>query len=1022
MNEKNGNMNPHEIAVIGYSQAGKTTLAVGLYATSTPEFTVTAKGEESENYLLTRKAMLDAGEWASANKDNTDIRLSLNRRGKTPITIDFRDYRGEDARNSEAFKRDVVGDPRGALILMNPSMDILRDPERRNEMIAQIKGIIDYLSEPDKRCSHIAFVITASDLLMTSLKDYKDEFDGYKAEITNCLNVNQKFQKAWKEFDVTVTGPLEDPSRPRIARKGNTSREPFEWLIGQFEAEDRGGRVKKACRNLVAALVTTLVLGGLAFAGWCFGLDRSAERKIGGVVAANGKKLDKAIQDGKAADINKCCKEMEATLEFVSTNNSFWLHKPFFEGNKERYHSARTKLSDRIECGRLAWLFKRMSERERELTGGINSETGLSRNDFDEKSKSLDTFGKEELESRVRRGEAGARAPEWKNVQKQWETVKAQAIQKLELGLCANFSYQLRQAKEDGDHRLLEKNEMINANDESWFKDLKNLTEDVHQVSLVSDATNALAKISAEISQVRENLRGQVDAHNEAVLRGKLDAHEKSAAEDATEEKCTEWRREIEQWMPVADTGRDAQTKLLADFDKEKPQWRSQHEGKKFADESEKLKGDLGVALNELDDADKIYVLLEDCKHYETLAQNRDVLPFVSFDVRTNTWAEIQMARAQLLQKLVGEKVRQVNPRDRKTRPNESSEKDKAFECVEVLKNRQLISEEEYGVWTNSVIVEVGELDADWVKWQNEECEEFVKRISAREGSDMALDSLNGKNGYQDFCSNNPCAPGLNAVANAVNDVVMKAFRELWCKTKSYVGDKSAIENPRVMKEREKKMQETYNDLKDLVNATVKAGMNNRCKEFRASDAYRFAAACQDKGNVKKGNVTEGFQQRYVVSRIDAKISYKDFQFYFDHVSFTGGKTVFNVMSNSFEGIPMGGAWVELHKDANNEFRMVWKGKPFEVAGTPWKDAVFFMTATDVNTLLGAKNQTKEWRFDLRDGVNQMTGLPYFEVAREFDTGRLTGDSKPVVSFRIYVQPSGIDFLSFAKPYLFGDN
>lgn len=1013
MDEKNGNLNPHEIAVIGYSQAGKTTLAVGLYATSTPEFTVTAKGEESENYLLTRKAMLDAGEWASANKDNTDIRLSLNRRGKTPVTIDFRDYRGEDARNSEAFKRDVVGDPRGALILMNPSMDILRDPERRNEMIAQIKGIIDYLSEPGKRCLHIAFVITASDLLMTSLKDYKDEFDGYKAEITNCLNVNQKFRKTWKEFDVTVTGPLEDPSRPRIARKGNTSREPFEWLVDQIEKSSQKVWWQKTARRVLFGALTLAGLGLAAFASWYFGFDRTAERKIKEILTANAPLLDQAVKDGNDTSINKCCEKMEGSLASVTTNKSFFA-KPYFQTNKESYRKVLELLARKIEDGRLSYYPARMTSLKNELEN-FNPQDGIDFKAFESRHEKAMSFGAKLSAFSVKNVD---NQNALSGVRQKWEVVKKTILGKLESGCCIGFRKLLDEKRAEVENRLSNHEKMI---DGDFFDDWKETMFDgAYRVSKLMMDASSLNAIVEEARKAQTDLPVRVDQHNGAVLERRVRQYAEKAETEATEENCKKWRRVFEEWNPLTADGWNRRNEMLENFDKEKDAWRSQYESKKFADESEKLKGDLGVALSKLDDADKIYVLLGDCKRYETLAQNKDELPLVSFDVRTNTWVEIQMARAQLLQKLVGEKVRQVNHRNRKPRPNESSEKAKAFECVEVLKNRQLISEEEYGVWTNSVAVEVGKLDADWVNWQNEECEEFVKRISAREGSGMAVDSLKV---YQDFCSNNPCAPGLNAVANAVNDVVMKAFRELWCKTKSYVGDKSAIENPRVMKEREKKMQETYNDLKDLVNATVKAGMNNRCKEFRASDAYQFAAACQDKGNVKNGNVTDGFQQRYVVSRIDAKISYKDFQSCFDHVSFTGGQTVFNVMSNSFEGIPMGGAWVELHKDANNEFRMVWKGNnPFEVAGTPWKDAVFFMTATDVNTFWGAKNQTKEWRFDLRDGVNQMKGLPYFEVAREFDTGRLTGDSKPVISFRIYVHPSGIDFLSFAKPYLCGDN
>ncbi len=1010
MSEKNENLNSHEIAVVGYSQAGKTTLAVGLYATSTPDFTVTAKGEESENYLQTGKAALEAGEWVGASIASTDIRLAINRTGKPSVAIDFKEYRGEDACNSEAFKRDVVGNPRGALILLNPKMDILRDSGKRNEMIVQIKSIIDYLSEPGKRCSHLAFVITASDLLTTSLKDYKDEFDGYKEEITNSLNTNPKFRTAWKEFDVTVTGPLEDPEHPRIARKGgNTSREPFEWLIEQFESEDRGGRVKKAVRRLATTAATLLVLGGLAFAGWYLGVDRSAEHRISESIATSGKALDKAVQSGKSSDINKHCKEMEETLAFVSTNKSYWTREPFFECNKERYRSARADLSDRIERGRLAWLPGRMKERESELSGKINPEEGLSRDKFDEKMKDLNDFGKKEVESRSRVGKAGARSQKWESVQAEWDAVKTRTIRKLEFGLCTNFSYRLRKAKEGGEHRFLEKDAKINANDESWLKDLKLLNEDARQVVLVSDATNALAKIAAELCPVREKLLGRVDAYNETVLRRKFDEHAKSAALEATEEECQDWRREIEIWSPETDTGRAAQAKLLEDFDKKKSEWRLQYESMKFAKEAEVLRQALGAALNELEDTDKIYELLQMCKRYEALAQDKEELPLVDFNVRTNTWSAIQKDRAKLVQKLVDEKIRQVEPRNPKTRPNDSSAKAAALECVETLKNRQLISEAEYGVWTNSVSVKVGKFDADWVKWQDDECDAFVKRIAGREGCDMALDTLSGKAGYQDFCSDHPCAPKLNVVADKVNHIVMEAFKKIWSETSSYEGDDVAIWNPRAMKEREAKMQKTYDNLKSLVNATVKAGLNKNCKTFDSLKAYRFASACQDKHGIKKGGRAEAFQQKYVITRIDAMVVDNSWSKY--------GKVAFNASCVKFDPsknqlVPLSVVDCKTLVTADNKQWRLILSKRVEVVGTPWSDAIFSMRAIEP----GFFSDDEEDLFRLFQGGER------FQSENGYDEQSFKLNEDVTIYVRIYVKGSGTDFLSFARPYLFGDN
>ena len=254
-------------------------LAVGLYATASAEFAVTGKGEETVNYLQMRKAILESGEWVDPTLEGEvlNLQLVINRRGKKPAEVVFQEYMGERASiNQETYKEEVVGNPRAVMILMNPKMEILRDAGRRNEMIGQIKDIISYLSGPGMRCEHVAFVITAADLLTTSLKDYKEEFDGYKEEITNCLNTNPKFQNAWKEFEVTVTGPLEDPEHPRIARAdGNTSRKPFEWLIEQIDKADAKKRISKIGHRIV----TLLLLGCIVFSGYRFYIGRVDENK-----------------------------------------------------------------------------------------------------------------------------------------------------------------------------------------------------------------------------------------------------------------------------------------------------------------------------------------------------------------------------------------------------------------------------------------------------------------------------------------------------------------------------------------------------------------------------------------------------------------------------------------------------------------------------------------------------------------------------------------------------------------------
>ena len=85
-----------DLAIIGYSQAGKTTLAVGLYATSTEDFTVIGEGEDTENYLRSRKAMLETGHWldATQERDRPELCLKIMRWGRAPAWVRFKEYMG----------------------------------------------------------------------------------------------------------------------------------------------------------------------------------------------------------------------------------------------------------------------------------------------------------------------------------------------------------------------------------------------------------------------------------------------------------------------------------------------------------------------------------------------------------------------------------------------------------------------------------------------------------------------------------------------------------------------------------------------------------------------------------------------------------------------------------------------------------------------------------------------------------------------------------------------------------------
>ena len=121
MNTKNATNN---LAIIGASGTGKTTLAVGLYATSTPEFTVSDNdSKETRKYLEVRKTSIQEGFWPAATNeaDYSDLLLSIHAAGKR-TNIVFREYMGERMEKDPNYIREVIGKPKSAMILFNPGM------------------------------------------------------------------------------------------------------------------------------------------------------------------------------------------------------------------------------------------------------------------------------------------------------------------------------------------------------------------------------------------------------------------------------------------------------------------------------------------------------------------------------------------------------------------------------------------------------------------------------------------------------------------------------------------------------------------------------------------------------------------------------------------------------------------------------------------------------------------------------------------------------------------------------------
>ena len=251
----------NNLAIIGASGTGKTTLAVGLYATSTETFTVSPVGDETRKYLEIRKTSIEEGFWPAATNEseNFDLRLRLHASG-SQTDIVFREYMGERMERDPNYIREVIGTPKSAMILFNPGMPGLLKPEARNRMLGNLKVIAQHLK--DNGCVAVAFVVTASDRLKSDLATFREDFESYASEVTNHLT---NLGLDWKRFEVTVSGQLDDQNKPKLARgENNTTHAPFLWLLKRISDRKRRKFLLAAAAVFATFIgVSSAVFGGL---------------------------------------------------------------------------------------------------------------------------------------------------------------------------------------------------------------------------------------------------------------------------------------------------------------------------------------------------------------------------------------------------------------------------------------------------------------------------------------------------------------------------------------------------------------------------------------------------------------------------------------------------------------------------------------------------------------------------------------------------------------------------------------
>ncbi len=264
-----------KLAIIGHPGAGKTVLIGGLALAKGLSLTYdTATGE----YVKRIQNTLQKPEWPAPDQKGQIDHLTFNLQynGKN-VNLSFDSYAGEIV-DEAGFLKNVVGDAKGIILLLNTGILDLSDIEQESR-IKSFLSIIKTLAKSPNKPVAVAIVVTACDRLETQFQGKKEKFFGLVKELEDCLEKNNFTHGTYL---VTVTGKLEDQNSPRIAPEH--IEEPFQWLIDQNASHECRKKVQHGL-NRTAIIAGCVVFLGLIFALGVYGCGRynlySLESEIG---------------------------------------------------------------------------------------------------------------------------------------------------------------------------------------------------------------------------------------------------------------------------------------------------------------------------------------------------------------------------------------------------------------------------------------------------------------------------------------------------------------------------------------------------------------------------------------------------------------------------------------------------------------------------------------------------------------------------------------------------------------------
>lgn len=808
------------ITIVGASQSGKTTLAAGLAKTSCDDFNVGFADNTTRDYLQPRIAGISAGHWPEATSgEDRDICLNINTPGGRSALISFKEYMGERIHDA-TYLEQIVGKPNGALILLSPGMESLRDPMQREELIGNLKGIIDHLKV--NKCVAIAFVVTACDRLKTDLKAFAPSFENYAGEVTNYLNTSGMH---WKRFDVTITGELQDQDKPSIAYgKDNTSRDPFVWIMDRVAGKKRMLTAKRFLSWTAAVVAASLLLGaGLgSWQWWSEGAKLHTCKKAEAEVA---KRIADAISRRKPADLKMATDDLVGLITSNASLVCRWeSHAKTQQANAEKW----SKLYDEKRAEYLSMEINSRYDPQRIQEGTEGNCKALD--------GELENFKPADAEIK-------------ESLTKKWKGLRPKIREAYDVKNGNDLKTELEKYK-------------TSKKGQELLEDLRTFKNKVSKW----ETTETSAKIKGEVWSATTNLEHEiyveVDTQRGNAIKAAIDSMNASAATNATTKGLEVLRQSIAEWIPHTDGGKRQQTTLLEDFESKLPTWRQEYLDSRCAEEADTVVKKIH-ALKPDDQSLKAADVVRDALKtaYGFASQYADATPEI-FCAATNKIDEACGTFLDSFQKSFAQSWNVSSREAPKIDDHDIVFVEAALDVANPCKPEHKLSDD-FLVELRRKCEQAKEM---WCAAKKKVCEDFIGQtfISGRKTKDVFDD-------YREWYEQNSQNPYVTNVNERVRSEVTSFFNAY---VENYVSEfrseghvwKSYDTVPgRIAIARTK-----FEEFKCLCMAVAR----NPYGLSKDSRAAVFARLCNERGEIKKG-FDKAFPQSWTIRDVEVKVDYK---------------------------------------------------------------------------------------------------------------------------------------------------